>query len=93
MSNTLQLSHTSDSFSDAHNNVRPTEDATGGLIPAYTVVDWSFAVQLTNQQALSLGINNLAGARYPTKRTAEYPGPGILPGSGRSMYLGVRVAF
>jgi len=92
VSTTLQVSHTSDSFGDANNNVRPTEDAAGGLIPAYTLLDWSMSIRSAQQQ-LSFGINNLTDARYFTKRTAEYPGPGILPGIGRSLYLGVRAAF
>jgi Fe(3+) dicitrate transport protein len=93
MSTTLQVGYTSDSFGDANNNVQPTEDATGGLIPAYTLLDWSTSVRVARGRQLTLGINNLTNARYFTKRTAEYPGPGILPGIGRSVYLGVRAAF
>lgn len=93
ISNTLQISHTSSSFGDANNTVQPTEDATGGLIPAYTLLDWSFALRLVRERQVTFGINNLTDARYFTKRTAEYPGPGILPGLGRSFYLGVGAAF
>lgn len=92
-SNTLQISHTSVSFGDANNSVQPTEDAAGGLIPAYTVLDWSFALRLAGDRQLTSGINNLTDTRYFTKRTPEYPGPGILPGMGRSFYLGVRASF
>jgi Fe(3+) dicitrate transport protein len=92
-SNTLQISHTSESFGDANNSVQPTEDAAGGLIPAYTVVDWSFALRLASDRQLTFGANNLTDTRYFTKRTPEYPGPGILPGMGRSLYLGVRASF
>ncbi len=42
---------------------------------------------------LSFGVNNLANARYFTKRTGEYPGPGILPDMGRRMYVGLERAF
>src|SRR5512143_668459 len=93
ISNTFQISRTSSSFGDANNSVRPTEDAAGGLIPAYTLLDWSFALRLVNERQLTFGVNNLTDARYFTKRTAEYPGPGILPGMGRSFYLGARAAF
>ncbi len=92
-SNTLQVSQTSESFGDANNSVQPTEDAAGGLIPAYTVLDWSFALRLAGDRQLTFGINNLTDRRYFTKRTPEYPGPGILPGMGRSLYLGVRASF
>lgn len=92
-SNTLQISYTSESFGDANNSVQPTEDAAGGLIPAYTILDWSFALRLAGERQLTFGVNNLADTRYFTKRTPEYPGPGILPGLGRSFYLGVRASF
>ena len=93
LSTTLQVSHTSDSFGDANNNVLPTEDATGGLIPGYSLLDWSMSVRLVPHRQLTFGINNLSNARYFTKRTPEYPGPGILPGIGRSLYLGMRADF
>ena len=93
LSNTLQVSHTSNSFGDANNSLQPTDDATGGLIPAYTLLDWSLAVRLAHKRRLTFGVNNLTDARYFTKRTAEYPGPGILPGLGRSVYFGVCAAF
>jgi Fe(3+) dicitrate transport protein len=42
---------------------------------------------------LHLGINNLTDAHYFTKRTGEYPGPGILPGIGRTFYAGIEATF
>jgi Fe(3+) dicitrate transport protein len=87
---TLQVSHTSASFGDANNTVTPTDDAEAGLVPAYTVWDWSGSLDIGARYALTMGVNNLANARYFTKRTGEYPGPGILPGIGRSVYLGLR---
>ena len=38
------------------------------------------------------GVNNLADRRYFTRRTDEYPGPGILPSSRRSVYVTLRAA-
>lgn len=92
-SSTVQVSHTSASFGDANNNVNPTDDATGGLIPAYTLFDASVALRLAHDRHVTFGVNNLTNERYFTKRTAEYPGPGILPGTGRSVYLGAGLAF
>lgn len=92
-SSTVQLSHTSSSFADANNTTQGTADATGGVIPAYTLLDWSGSFRLRRERQLTLGVNNLTDARYFTKRTAEYPGPGILPGIGRNWYLGVRLSF
>ena len=90
---TVQLSYTSGSYGDANNSIAPTVDAAAGLVPGYTVLDWSGQFRLGRTVKLSLGINNLANARYFTKRTDEYPGPGILPGIGRSLYLTMGSVF
>lgn len=93
VSSTLQASHTSSSFGDANNSMIPVDDAVAGFVPAYTVLDWSGAARLRGRMELTFGVNNLANARYFTKRTGEYPGPGILPGAGRRMYVGIERAF
>ncbi|PYP39730.1 MAG: hypothetical protein DMD43_10215 [Gemmatimonadetes bacterium] len=90
---TVQLSHSSASYGDANNSVAPTDDAAAGLVPGYTVYDWSAQFRLGRKASLSAGINNLTDLRYFTKRTDEYPGPGILPGIGRSVYLTVGMRF
>lgn len=87
---TLQASHTSSSFGDANNSVTPSvENGATGLVPAYTVLDGSARWRLSPRLTVTAGVNNLANAHYFTKRTAEYPGPGVLPGTGRSVYVGV----
>jgi len=93
VSSTLQASHTSSSFGDANNSMRPIDDAVAGFVPAYTLLNWSGSARLGGRMELSFGVNNLANARYFTKRTGEYPGPGILPGMGRRMYVGLERAF
>jgi Fe(3+) dicitrate transport protein len=93
LSSTLQASHTSSSFGDANNSLRPIDDAVAGFVPAYTLLDWSGSARLGGRTELTFGVNNLANRRYFTKRTGEYPGPGILPGMGRRMYLGLERAF
>ena len=90
---TLQASHTSTAYGDANNSVVPSDDAVAGLVPSYTVLDYAGQVTIGPAYQLSLGINNLANARYFTKRTGEYPGPGILPGAARSIYLGIGARF
>lgn len=90
---TAQLSYTSSSFGDANNSRVATEDAAAGLVPAYTVLDWSSQFRVGARVTIALGVNNLLGARYFTKRTDEYPGPGILPGIGRSVYLTLGTSF
>jgi Fe(3+) dicitrate transport protein len=92
-SSTLQVSHSGDSFGDASNARIPSDDAVAGYIPAYTLLDWSGVVNIDDRHALTFGANNLANTRYFTKRTGEYPGPGILPGLPRSVYAGVKLTF
>lgn len=91
-STTFLVSHTAQSFTDASNSLTPSADAVTGPIPAYTVMDWSGTLHIKNYN-VKLGINNLADQRYFTLRTAEYPGPGIIPAIGRSTYVSLGVRF
>ena len=94
LASTFQASHTGRSFGDANNTILSTdEDGAVGLVPSYTVLDWSLRHTLTSRLAVNGGINNLVNARYFTKRTGEYPGPGILPGLARSAYVGIRTTL
>jgi Fe(3+) dicitrate transport protein len=92
-SSTLQVSHTSDSYGDANNSFEPIDDTAAGFVPGYTVLDWSGRLRFASKYTLEVGINNLTDAHYFTKRTGEYPGPGILPGIGRSIYAGIGATF
>ena len=91
LSTTFLTSYTSASFGDADNTVR-SEDAVVGIIPAYTVLDLSATLTLARGWRLQGGVNNLADRHYFTRRTDEYPGPGILPSLGRSVYITLRAA-
>jgi len=90
---TVQASYTGFSFGDANNTVVPVEDAAAGRVPSYTVVDIAIRAPLGQAAQLKAGINNLFDRRYFTKRTGEYPGPGILPGLARSGYAGLSLTF
>ncbi|HXC05286.1 MAG TPA: TonB-dependent receptor [Bacteroidia bacterium] len=90
-STTFSISYTAQSFSDANNTVY-SPDATVGVIPAYTIMDWS-ATWRIKKYHLKFGMNNLADKRYFTLRTDEYPGPGIIPSAGRSFYVGAGATF
>jgi Fe(3+) dicitrate transport protein len=57
------------------------------------VFDWSGQLALARRLERSMGSNNLTNARSFTKRTSEYPGPGILPGIGRSVYASLGMKF
>jgi Fe(3+) dicitrate transport protein len=82
---TYQFAYTSEQFTEATNAVY-TSSAVDGLIPAYSVMDLSLSYQY-KWATLSSGINNLTNAYYFTRRADGYPGPGIIPSDGRSIYL------
>ena len=90
-STTFLYSYTAKSFSDANNTVY-SPDAEVGVIPAYTVMDWSGTAKIRNYN-IKFGVNNLTDARYFTFRTVEYPGPGIIPSIGRTIYIGFGARF
>lgn len=88
-SGTFQYNHTGDAFGDATNAVI-SGDPVAGHIPAYAVLDFSATYKTGNCQ-IKAGVNNIADKAYFTRRTDEYPGPGIIPAVGRSFYAGVAV--
>lgn len=91
LSTTFQVNSVGDAYGDA-SNAMSSEDPVAGYIPAYTVLDWSASYKLQNF-AIRLGANNLTDKSYFTRRTDEYPGPGIIPAVGRSFYLGFTAKF
>ena len=87
----FQVNYVGDAFGDA-TNIEISDDPIAGYIPAYTVLDWSGSYNF-GKYALKFGANNLADKQYFTRRTDEYPGPGIIPAVGRSFYLGFTAKF
>ena len=90
-STTLQVNNVGDAYGDA-SNVKFSTDPIAGYIPAYTVVDISATYKIKNY-AVKAGLNNLTDKAYFTRRTDEYPGPGIIPSTGRSFYIGLTAKF
>jgi len=91
LSGTFQMSNVGDAYGDA-TNVRLSDDPVAGYIPAYTVLDASATYRIRNF-TLKAGVNNIADKAYFTRRTDEYPGPGIIPSIGRMVYAGVTARF
>ena len=91
LSATFQINYVGDAYGDA-SNVVTSENPVAGYIPAYTVLDFSGSYKINNF-ALKFGVNNLTDKHYFTRRTDEYPGPGIIPAVGRSLYLGFTAKF
>ena len=86
----LQYLYLSEQFSDATNSTIFQPSAVTGTIPAYQILDASLAWE-RRWLRLEASVNNLANARYFTRRATGYPGPGILPSDGRSYFLTVGV--
>jgi Fe(3+) dicitrate transport protein len=91
-STTYQLSYVNAAFSDANNTVA-SDNGNNGVIPEYQVMDWSFTYRFPKTFNLKGGVNNLADTRYFTRRAGGYPGPGLVPGDGRTFYLTVGARF
>ncbi|MCT4581949.1 MAG: TonB-dependent receptor [Flavobacteriales bacterium] len=85
----IQYSYTSEHFSDA-TNTEQQANAVNGLIPAYSIVDWSVKYKWKRLQ-LETGINNLTNSIYFTRRATAYPGPGIIPSPPRNYFLTLQV--
>jgi Fe(3+) dicitrate transport protein len=92
LSSTLQFNYTSQQFSDA-SNANDHPNATVGVIPQYHFIDWAFGWQIYKHWRTEFGVNNLTNHQYFTKRATGYPGPGILPATGRNLYLTIEAKF
>ena len=84
-----QYSFTQEHFSDATNSLSQANSVTG-IIPSYAIMDLS-GKAVFGRFKLEAGINNLANASYFTRRAVAYPGPGIIPGTIRNIYLTLQV--
>ena len=91
LSGTLQMNKVGDAYGDA-SNVRKSDDPVAGYIPAYTIFDISATYRI-GRYSLKAGLNNIADKAYFTRRTDEYPGPGIIPSIGKSFYVGMSAKF
>lgn len=90
---TAQVSHVGETFSDANNTLAPTANGQTGLIPAYTVTDFTAAYKFTKDLNIKAGLNNVFDKRYFTRRAGGYPGPGVLPADGRNFFVSVGAKF
>ena len=85
----IQQSYTDEVFADANNTVAATSNGQNGLIPSYKLYDVTAGYQTQKGWSIKAGVNNLSDERYFTRRAGGYPGPGILPGDGRTFFLTV----
>jgi len=90
---TWQVSSVSDVFADAANTEAPSANGQTGSIPGYSVQDLSATWHFLDNYTLRAGVNNLTDERYATRRAGGYPGPGLMPGEGRTWYAGLGLRF
>lgn len=90
---TWQMSMVDKVFADATNTVAANSAATIGEIPSYQVQDASVSYTYKKVYSVKLNLNNITNEKYFTRRAGGYPGPGILPGDGRTwcVTLGVKL--
>lgn len=82
----VQYSFTDQVFTDANNTLEPTSNAQNGLVPSYSILDATVGYRHKSGLSLKAGVNNMLNETYFTRRAAGYPGPGILPGDGRTYF-------
>jgi Fe(3+) dicitrate transport protein len=93
-STTFQYSSTSEIYTDALNTELPNATAQIGKIEGYSVMDFSCVYHFFKDQCnVKAGVNNLSDEVYATRRSGGYPGPGLLPGNGRTFYVSLGVNF
>jgi Fe(3+) dicitrate transport protein len=92
-SSCLQYNYVSAVFTDAANSIVANASATTGQLPAYQIIDLNMTYQWAGIYQLRAGVNNLTNEVYATRRAGGYPGPGILPGTGRTFYLSAGIRF
>ncbi len=86
----FQYTYLTDQYSDATNAIDGGVSAVVGLIPSYAIMDLSLSYEY-KMFKIETSVNNLANRMYYTRRATGYPGPGILPSDGRSLYLTLQV--
>jgi Fe(3+) dicitrate transport protein len=84
---TQQYSYVDACYSDAGNTKSSTKNGQTGIVPSYGIFDFSAAFKFNNALTIKSGINNLLSEKYFTRRSSGYPGPGILPGDGRTFFV------
>jgi Fe(3+) dicitrate transport protein len=80
-------------YTDATNSEIPNASATAGFLQGYTVADANATWQFDQRIALTVGVNNLMDEVYATRRSGGYPGPGLLPGTGRNGFITLEARF
>ncbi len=57
------------------------------------VIDFNLGYTFEKKYTVRAGINNLTNEKYATRRAGGYPGPGLIPGNARTLYLTLQAVF
>lgn len=90
---TVQYKMSGKIFTDANNTVTPSANSQTGILEGYKIVDFSSEYKFQKNYNLRAGVNNVFDKSYATRRSSGYPGPGILPGEGRTFYISIGAKF
>lgn len=88
-----QYNYVGSIFTDAKNTKNYNSNGTIGKLDAYQVMDLSATYLINGKYNVKAGVNNLTNESYATRRSTGYPGPGILPGNGRTFYFSIGAKF
>lgn len=89
ISATMQYRMSGRIFTDANNTSTLSANGVTGILDDYRIFDLSTEYKFLKNYNIRAGINNLLDKNYATRRASGYPGPGILPGEGRTFYISV----
>lgn len=89
ISTTVQYRMSGRIFTDANNSNTPSANGITGILDDYRVFDLSTEYKFLKNYNIRAGINNLFDEEYATRRAGGYPGPGVLPGEGRTFYISI----
>ena len=78
-------------YTDANNSIR-VSDATRGIVPSFSVNDYSMGYEMEHFQ-VKFSVNNIFNKAYFTRRALSYPGPGIIVGQPRNLYIKLSYIF
>lgn len=81
-----QFAYLSEQYTDASNAIDGGVSGVVGIIPSYYVIDASITYKF-RRFLFEFSSNNLTNNWYFTRRATGYPGPGILPSDGRSIFF------
>lgn len=90
---TTQYNFVDETFSDANNTLIPSSNGQTGLIPSYQIWDCAISIKMKKKFELKSGVNNVFNKTYFTRRAGGYPGPGLLPGDGRTFFVSLGGRF